>query len=140
MAQTPDTDLLAAALVGYQEKLKQIQSSMDELRRRLNVGAPAPAAAAPARTRKRRRLSAEGRANIIAALKKRWAAVKSAKETPAPSKRGAKKSARKSAVKRASPKVARKTARRQRRGGRKGTAQNRKNASAQHTPPVDISA
>jgi hypothetical protein len=75
MPQTSDPDLLAAALIGYQEILKQIESQIAELRRRLNVAPAAAAVPAP----KKRRISATGRANIVAALKKRWAAVKRAK-------------------------------------------------------------
>lgn len=52
--------------------------------------------AAPAKP-KQHRLSAEGRANIVAALKKRWAAKKaSAKAKPAAKKKAARKAAAKS--------------------------------------------
>jgi hypothetical protein len=75
-----DTDLLAAALVGYQRRITEIDARMADLRQRIAAASPAPSAkpaAAPAR--KKRRLSPEGRARIIAATKKRWAAVRKAK-------------------------------------------------------------
>ena len=80
MPISPDTDLLAAALVGYQRRLTEIDVRMADLRQRIAAHSPAPSVkptAAPAK--KKRRLSPEGRARIIAATKKRWAAVRKAK-------------------------------------------------------------
>lgn len=100
MPKTPDTDLLEAALLGYQQKLKETESRIAELRRMLH-GTPAAAAAPVA---KKRKLSAKGRANIIAALKKRWAAKKAA-IAPAPPKPAAKKTAVKKAARKAPAKA-----------------------------------
>jgi hypothetical protein len=80
MPISPDNDLLAAALVGYQRKLTEIDVCIAGLRERIAAHSPASSAkptAAPAK--KKRRLSPEGRARIIAATKKRWAAVRKAK-------------------------------------------------------------
>lgn len=71
--QTEDLLLLQAALIGLQRVKADIDGKMADIRQRLGIepaaGAPTPKKA----RRKKRRLSAEGRANIIAALKKRWA-------------------------------------------------------------------
>jgi hypothetical protein len=80
MPTSPDTEFLAAALAGYQWKLAEIDACMADLRARIAAASPglsAKPAAAPAK--KKRRLSPEGRARIIAATKKRWAAVRKAK-------------------------------------------------------------
>lgn len=80
MPISPDNDLLAAALVGYQRKLTEIDVCIAGLRERIAAHSPASSAkptAAPAK--KKRRLSPEGRARIIAATKKRWAGVRKAK-------------------------------------------------------------
>ena len=80
MPISPDNDLLAAALVGYQRKLTEIDVCIADLRERIAAHSAASSAkptAAPAK--KKRRLSPEGRARIIAATKKRWAAVRKAK-------------------------------------------------------------
>jgi len=71
-----DHEILSAALLGYQQQHQEIEARMADLRRRLGGLSPAPAAAKAAR---KRRLSPEGRARIIAATKRRWAAVRKAK-------------------------------------------------------------
>jgi hypothetical protein len=81
MPNSHDAEFLAAALAGYQCKLEEIQARMAEIKAQLS-GASSPAkAAGPAK--KKRRLSPEGRARIIAATKKRWAAVRKAKAAAA---------------------------------------------------------
>jgi hypothetical protein len=73
--QITDPLLLQAALIGLQQMKTDLDGKMSDLRRRLGMTAeagnaqPSPKKAA----RKKRRLSAAGRANIVAALKKRWA-------------------------------------------------------------------
>ena len=84
MPTSPDTEFLAAALAGYQCKRAEIDARIADLRNRIAAYSAAPAAkpaAAPAK--KKRRLSPEGRARIIAATKKRWAAVRKAKAAAA---------------------------------------------------------
>lgn len=61
------TELLQHALVGYQAQREEIQRRMEDIQRRLNGGA------VPVDERPKRHLSAEGRAAIIAATKRRWA-------------------------------------------------------------------
>jgi hypothetical protein len=73
-----DTSLLEAALVGYQVQLAKVTEAMADIQQRLgNVaagGVPGPVGKV---TRKRRhRISAEGRARIAEAQRKRWAAMK----------------------------------------------------------------
>jgi hypothetical protein len=94
MARPPklSNDVLAAALVGLEEQRKRVESQIAEVRALMGKRGPgrppgsarsesASAAAAPAKkARKKRRLSPEGRAKIIAAIKKRWAAAKAAKK------------------------------------------------------------
>jgi len=83
MARTVDTDLLVAALVGYEETRKQIEARIAELRKRLGSASPLTFRTAAARPDKTtNRLSAAGRARIAAAQKKRWAAAKKAKAEP----------------------------------------------------------
>jgi hypothetical protein len=79
MAHHQDTSLLEAALVGYQHQRETITAAIADLQKRVgNVGAggvPAPAGRTP---RKKHRISAEGRARIAAAQRRRWAAAKKA--------------------------------------------------------------
>jgi hypothetical protein len=71
-----DDGMLQAALIGYQHQLDEINAKIAELRRRLG-GRSAPASgAAPRNPQKKHRISAEGRARIAAAQRKRWAAAK----------------------------------------------------------------
>ncbi len=74
----PDLDLLATALIGYRQRRAELDAAIFELRRRIDGGAPIAAAAKTKPARKKRRLSPEGRARIIAATKKRWAAARRA--------------------------------------------------------------
>ena len=67
-----DPLLLQAALIGLRQMHAGYELRIAELRRAIGTG-PAPENK-PKQARKRKRtLSAEGRANIVAALKKRWA-------------------------------------------------------------------
>src|ERR1017187_9698894 len=76
MALPTDPDLLAAALIGYQEKRKDIEARMGELRARIG-GQPASAPLAEAGATKRA-VSPAARRRMAAAQKKRWAAVRKA--------------------------------------------------------------
>jgi hypothetical protein len=77
MRKQNDSGILEAALLGYQQQLSEINARIADLRRRLG-GRSAPAAAAVPRNaqKKQHRISAEGRARIAAAQRKRWAAAK----------------------------------------------------------------
>jgi len=83
MPLTVNSDFLSAALAGYQQRRKEIDARMADLRRRIAGDAPATSAPAPGPTAKKRRLSPAGRARIIAATRKRWAAVRKAKKEAA---------------------------------------------------------
>jgi hypothetical protein len=86
MPLTPDKELLVAALAGYQLKLTEIEARMADLRNRIAGVSGGAAPKKPASAPKKRRLSPEGRARIIAATKKRWAAVRAAKAAAAKKK------------------------------------------------------
>lgn len=114
--QNSDPLLLQAALIGLQQMKAGIDGKISDIRRQLGTGKKAEAGAgepAPKKAgRKKRRLSAEGRANIIAALKKRWA-QKHKEAQQAKAKAPAKSAAKKAGVKaKRAPakKAARKTA------------------------------
>jgi hypothetical protein len=70
-----DNTLLEAALLGYQAEQKRIQAAIAELQKRIGGGKPPKPKSQPA-VRKKHRISAEGRARIAAAQRKRWAASK----------------------------------------------------------------
>ena len=86
------SEILAAALSGLEEQRNRIDRQIAELRAMMGKRGPgrppaagrAAAAATPAkkasRKRAKRKLSSEGRARIIAAANKRWAAIKRQKE------------------------------------------------------------
>jgi hypothetical protein len=79
MRKDEDPGILQAALLGYQQQLETVNAKIADIRRRLggrNTSAPAMA---PARApQKKHRISAEGRARIAAAQRRRWAAAKKA--------------------------------------------------------------
>jgi hypothetical protein len=82
-----DTEILEAALIGFQHKRDQIEQKIAELRSQIRgtpASRPAPAAAAPgASVPKKRTMSAAARRRIAMAQKKRWAAYKAAQGTKA---------------------------------------------------------
>jgi hypothetical protein len=77
MKKENDPGILQAALLGYQQQLEEINSKIADLRRRLGSRGNTPAAGVAPRTpQKKHRISAEGRARIAAAQRRRWAAAK----------------------------------------------------------------
>jgi hypothetical protein len=79
MRKENDTGILQAALLGYQQQLEEINGKIAELRRRLGGRVtPTTAGASPRPPQKKHRISAEGRARIAAAQRRRWAAAKKA--------------------------------------------------------------
>ena len=68
------SDLLQAALIGYQAEITRIHQAMADIRREL--GGSAGTTATP--TRAKRKLSAASRKKMAAAQKKRWAAFRQA--------------------------------------------------------------
>jgi hypothetical protein len=79
MPRTDDTSFLEAALVGYGVQLGKITAAIADLQKRLGKrgtgDVPGPFAKAPT-AHKEHRISAEGRARIAEAQRKRWAEVK----------------------------------------------------------------
>jgi hypothetical protein len=73
-----DTSLLEAALVGYQAELQRNDTAMADIRKRLGcTGSRQRSSAGNAPTPKKQHgISAEGRARIAEAQRKRWAAAK----------------------------------------------------------------
>jgi len=83
MARTITNEIIIAAIDGFEAQKARIDTQIAELRGMLSGdGAPAAKAAAPAK-RGRRRISAEGRARIAEAQRKRWASVKGEPEVAA---------------------------------------------------------
>jgi len=77
MART-DTSLLEAALVGYQTERQRIETAIADIKKRLgSAGSRQRSSDGTARSRKKRhQISAEGRARIAEAQRRRWAAAK----------------------------------------------------------------
>jgi hypothetical protein len=80
-----ETELLRYALQAMQSQQQELDQQIQEVQRRLNGAVSAPSdsaesAPADAPKRARRKMSPEGRANIVAALKKRHALKKQASE------------------------------------------------------------
>jgi hypothetical protein len=71
-----DNTLLEAALLGYQAEQKRIQAAIADLQKRIGGGKSTVTTKSPPVARKKHRISAEGRARIAAAQRKRWAASK----------------------------------------------------------------
>jgi hypothetical protein len=78
MRKEEDPGILQAALLGYQQQLEVINAKIAELKRRLGGRVAASAAVGARPPQKKHRISAEGRARIAAAQRKRWAAAKKA--------------------------------------------------------------
>ena len=78
MRRNDDPGILQAALLGYQQQLDEINAKIAELRRRLGGRTTTSTGSAPAprAPQKKHRISAEGRARIAAAQRRRWAAAK----------------------------------------------------------------
>ena len=66
------TEIIAAAIAGFEEQKKRLNAQIAELRQILNPSAPDGGAPSPLR----RRMSAAARARIAAAQRKRWAAAR----------------------------------------------------------------
>jgi len=71
---TPET--IAAAIAGFELQKEHIDSQIAELRTMMTGSSAAPAGSAGRGRRKRGSMSAEGRARIAEAQRKRWAAIK----------------------------------------------------------------
>jgi hypothetical protein len=69
------TEILNAAIEGFESQKRRINSQIDELRQLLR-GGPTETAEAPVAPAHRRKMSAAGRRRIAAAQKARWAKIK----------------------------------------------------------------
>jgi cell division septum initiation protein DivIVA len=72
-----NSDILQAALIGYQAEITRIEQAMAEIRAELKGSAGASPSATP--TRAKRKISAAARNRMAAAQKKRWAAFRKQK-------------------------------------------------------------
>ncbi len=93
-----NSEVLAAAIEGFEAQKKRIDVQIEEIRELMRGGASGSAAmpasdAAPQSKRKRKRMSAEGRKRIAEAQRKRWAETRGA--TAPAAKPAAKKAKRK---------------------------------------------
>ena len=112
------TEVLNAAVLGFEEQKRRIDEQIAEIRQTLG-GGPKTNAATPEATGPKRKVSAAARRRMAAAQRRRWAAIK-AQSQPAQSgvgktpakKAAAKKAGIKKASVKAHAKAARKTARR----------------------------
>ena len=76
---TEDRSVLEAALIGYQAQRADITAKMTDIQRRIGgKSAKIPVTLNGARPHKKHRISAEGRARIAAAQRRRWAVQKKA--------------------------------------------------------------
>jgi hypothetical protein len=73
-------EIIAAAILGFEEQKRHIDTQIAELRFLLSGGPAAPAAAPEAPKRKRRKMSAAACARIGEAQRKRWTASMKASE------------------------------------------------------------
>src|SRR6266566_2000161 len=92
------TEVVNAAVLGFEEQKRRIDEQIAEIRQTLG-GGPKTNAATPEAARPKRKVSAAARKRMAAAQRKRWAAIK-AQSQPAQSE-GTKAPARKAARKKA---------------------------------------
>jgi hypothetical protein len=80
----PDPELLTAAILGYQEQQRRIDSKIAELNALLSGGPANPAATSEAPTTKRKKFSAAARRKMAEAQRLRWSKIKGGSEKQAP--------------------------------------------------------
>jgi|SRR5579871_649148 len=95
MPTTANTEILAAAIEGFEVQKKRIDAQIAELRQMLHPTASGTTDGAP---RKRRRMSRAARARIAAAQRKRWAESKQQSGIASPAAPARKKRRRLSAA------------------------------------------
>ena len=79
-------EVLIAAILGFEEQKRRIDTHIADLRRMLADGPTAPVVPSETPRRSRRKLSAAGRKAIAEAQRKRWAASKGESNTAVGSK------------------------------------------------------
>src|ERR1017187_1612790 len=77
-------EIITAAILGFEEQKRHVDTQIAELRAVLTGGPTEPAARPEPPKRKRRKMSAAGRKAIAEAQRKRWAASKKAAEPSPP--------------------------------------------------------
>jgi len=75
-------EIITAAILGFEEQKRHIDTKIAELRALLPVGPGESAATPQAPTRKRKKFSAAARRNMKEAQQRRWAAIKGTSEPP----------------------------------------------------------
>jgi hypothetical protein len=75
MPTKPENEILAAAIVGFEDRKKRLDAQIAEIRQQMTGGSAKPAATSEP-GRKRRKVSAAGRKRMAEAQRKRWAAAK----------------------------------------------------------------
>src|SRR5215469_1939131 len=80
-------EIINAAIAGFEQQKKQIDSSIADLRAVLNNGSAPHATASEAPVRKRRKMSAAARKRIGDATRARWAKYRAGLERPVPARK-----------------------------------------------------
>src|ERR1039457_6812929 len=80
--QNRTTEILTAAVLGFEEQKRRIDEQIAEIRQMLDGGRTAPAATPEPTKGKRRKMSAAARKRIGDAQRKRWAESKGQAELP----------------------------------------------------------
>jgi hypothetical protein len=83
MPQPLTSEIITAAIVGFEQQKVQIDAQIATLRAVLPGGIPAAAITPDGSPRRRHKLSAAARARIAEAQRKRWAEAKKRSEQPA---------------------------------------------------------
>jgi hypothetical protein len=79
-------EIITAAILGFEEQKRHIETKIAELRTVLSGGPTEPAATPAPPTRKRKRFSAASRRKMAVAQKARWAKIRGESEPSAPAK------------------------------------------------------
>ena len=89
-------EIISAAIAGFEQQKRHIDTQIAELRAMLDGGTePIPAATPEAPTRKRKKFSAAARKRMKEAQQRRWAKIRGESEPPAPATSGTPKAKRK---------------------------------------------
>jgi hypothetical protein len=80
------TEIITAAIQGYEFQKTGIDAKITELRAMLSGGRTEPAATPEAPTGKRKKFSAAARRHMKEAQQRRWAKIRGESEPPAPAK------------------------------------------------------
>ena len=78
-------EIITAAILGFEEQKRHIDTKIAELRAMLS-GSPAESAAKPEGTPRKHKISAAARRRMAIAQRKRWAKIRGESEPPAPAK------------------------------------------------------